>query len=214
MKFDAILSLLMPKNDKFFGFFEQTADNLVESTALLKLLPTTPEAERAALVKRIEDHEHRGDAITHAVMSELNGTFITPFDREDIHRLASSLDDILDNIHGAVVRFQLYRVREVPTDMGRLIEILDRSVRHLHGGIHMVRDLDKREALAEVLKKVNECENEADTAFEVAVADLFEKEKDPIKVIKLKEIYVGLETATDKCEDAANVIEGLLIKHS
>ena len=129
MKFDTILSFLMPKNDKFFEYFEQTADNLVETTELLKQLPTTPETDRKTLVKKIEDKEHRGDTITHDIMSELNGTFITPFDREDIHRLASSLDDILDNIYGAVVRFELYRVREVPSDMVKLIEILDRSVR-------------------------------------------------------------------------------------
>jgi predicted phosphate transport protein (TIGR00153 family) len=214
MKFDSLLTFLMPKNDKFFGYFEQTADNLVESIDLLKLLPTTPESGRKELIRKIEDREHRGDSITHNIMSELNGTFITPFDREDIHRLASSLDDILDNIYGAVVRFQLYKVRECPPDMVKLIEILERSVRELNRGIHMVRDLHKREALAEVLKKVNECENEADTAFEEAVASLFEHDRDPINVIKLKEIYVGLETATDKCEDAANVIEGLLIKHS
>ncbi len=214
MKFDTILSFLMPKNDKFFEYFEQTADNLVETTELLKQLPTTPETDRKTLVKKIEDKEHRGDTITHDIMSELNGTFITPFDREDIHRLASSLDDILDNIYGAVVRFELYRVREVPSDMVKLIEILDRSVRELHSGVHMIRDLHKRDKLAEVLKKVHECENEADAAFEEAVASLFENDKDPINVIKLKEIYVGLETATDKCEDAANVIEGLLIKHS
>ena len=214
MKFDSILTFLMPKNDKFFAFFEQTAVNLIETTELLKLLPSTAEADRKALVKQIEDKEHRGDNITHDIMSELNGTFITPFDREDIHRLASSLDDILDNIYGAVVRFELYRVKDVPADMVKLIEILDRSVRELHKGIYMVRDLHKRHELAEVLKKVHECENEADTAFEEAVASLFEHDKDPINIIKLKEIYVGLETATDKCEDAANVIEGLLIKHS
>jgi predicted phosphate transport protein (TIGR00153 family) len=214
MKLDSLLTFLMPKNESFFGFFEQTADNLVEATDLLKQLPGAAETGRKDLIKQIEDREHRGDSITHDIMSELNGTFITPFDREDIHRLASSLDDILDNIYGAVVRFQLYRVKAVPPDMAKLIEILDRSVRELRTGIHMIRDLDKRERLAEVLKKVNECENEADTAFEEAVAALFDKESDPINVIKLKEIYVGLETATDKCEDAANVIEGLLIKHA
>jgi predicted phosphate transport protein (TIGR00153 family) len=214
MKFDTLLTFLMPKNDKFFAFFEATANNLVEATELLKKLPTTPHSERAALIKQIEDREHRGDSITHDIMSELNATFITPFDREDIHQLASSLDDILDNLYGAVVRFQLYRVKDVPPDMVRLIEVLDRSVRELHRGIHMIRDLHKRAELANVLKTVNECENEADTMFEQAVADLFENEKDPINIIKLKEIYVGLETATDKCEDAANVIEGLLVKHS
>jgi len=214
MKFDALLSLLMPKNDKFYGFFENTVDNLADTTELLKKLPATPESGRAALVKAIEDLEHRGDSITHDIMSELNGTFITPFDREDIHRLASSIDDILDNINGSAVRFKLYRLKECPPDMVKLIAILDRSVRELQRGVHMLRGLRKGAHIAEVLKKVNECENEADTVFEEAVASLFEHEKDPILIIKLKEIYVGLETATDKCEDAANVIEGLLIKHS
>jgi predicted phosphate transport protein (TIGR00153 family) len=214
MKFDSLLHFLMPKNDSFFGFFEKTALNLIETTELLKKLPTLSESERPGFVKQIEELEHRGDVITHDIMSALNGTFITPFDREDIHRLASSLDDILDNIQGAVVRFQLYRVTSVPPDMVKLIDILDKSARALSEAIHLIRHLEQRERLAELLKRVNEYENEADTAFEQAVADLFDGGKDPITVIKLKEIYVGLETATDKCEDAANVIEGLLVKHS
>jgi len=214
MKFDSLLAILMPKNDAFFRLFEQTVDNLAQTSDVLKRLPGTPEGERPALVKSIEDLEHRGDSITHDIMSELNGTFITPFDREDIHRLASSIDDILDNINGSAVRFKLYKLRDCPPDMIKLISILDRSVRELQRGVHMMRDLRRGASISEVLKKVNECENEADMVFEEAVAHLFEHEKDPIMVIKLKEIYVGLETATDKCEDAANVIEGLLIKHS
>ncbi len=214
MKFETLLAFLMPKNDVFFGFFEKTVDNLASTTELLKKLPATPQADLGALVKAIEDLEHRGDSITHDIMAELNGTFITPFDREDIHRLASSIDDILDNINGSAVRFKLYRLKECPPDMVKLITILDRSVRELQRGVHMMRDLRKGPGIAEVLKKVNECENEADTVFEEAVANLFELEKDPVLIIKLKEIYVSLETATDKCEDAANVIEGLLIKNS
>jgi len=214
MKFDAILAFLMPKNDVFYGYFEKTIDNLADTTEVLKKLPELPESEHAALVQAIEDHEHRGDSITHEIMAELNGTFITPFDREDIHRLATSIDDILDNINGGALRFKLYRLKECPPDMVRLIGILDRSVRELQRGVYMMRDLRKDTRITEVLKKVNECENEPDTVFEKAVANLFDFEKDPIKVIKLKEIYVSLETATDKCEDAANVIEGLLIKNS
>jgi len=109
MKFDALLAILMPKNDVFFGFFEKTVDNLANTTDLLKKLPETPASGRDALVQAIEDLEHRGDTITHDIMSELNGTFITPFDREDIHRLASSIDDILDYINGSAVRFKLYK---------------------------------------------------------------------------------------------------------
>lgn len=214
MKFDTLITLLMPKNDRFFGFFEQTADNLVDTMQLLKQLPAASGAGVGDLVKKIQDREHRGDSITHEIMSELNGTFITPFDREDIHRLASALDDILDNIDGATFRYSLYKIKQCPPDMAKLIEILDRSVLELHRGLHLIRNLKQGAEIAEVIKRVNECENEADAAFENAVASLFENEKDPIQVIKLKEIYVGLETATDKCEDAANVLEGLIIKHS
>lgn len=214
MKFDKIIQFLLPKDDKFYNYFEQSTQNLLKAAELIKQLPNTTETQKQLVVRQIEDVEHRGDAITHEIFAELNKTFITPIDREDIHILASALDDILDNINGSAARFLLYKITDCPPIMSKLINILYASINELHRGIELVREWDKPELMREVLKKVNEYENEADAMFEMAVADLFENEKDPIKIIKLKEIYVGLETATDKCEDAANVLEGLLIKHA
>jgi len=214
MKLDKFIQFLLPKDDKFYNYFIQSSRNLLDAAELLKLLPNTSEEEKKKIIKQIVDVEHRGDAITHEIFAELNKSFITPIDREDIHILASALDDILDNINGSAGRFLLYKIKECPANMSKLINILYNSIHELHRGVELIRRWDRPDLLREVLKKVNEYENEADDMFESAIADLFENEKDPIKIIKLKEIYVGLETATDKCEDAANVLEGLLIKHA
>jgi hypothetical protein len=128
--------------------------------------------------------------------------------------LASALDDVLDHIDGVAARFNLYKVPAVPDIMVDLIEVLNKSIIELTDGVHHLRNLNDVRSLGEIIKKVNDYENQADMIFDRAIADLFEKEKDPITIIKLKEIFVGLETATDKCEDAANVLEGLLIKHN
>ncbi|MDI6766627.1 MAG: DUF47 family protein [Bacteroidota bacterium] len=214
MKIDNIMRFLLPKDDKFYNFFEKATQNLVDTSELLKRIPNSPHEERKKIVQQIQDKEHLGDSITHDIFFELNKTFITPIDREDIHVLTSALDDICDNINGVATRFSLYKLTECPPYMVKLIDILHSSITELQKGIVLVRDLSNPKQLREVLKKVNEYENLADDAFEHAVAELFDNEKDPIKVIKLKEIYVGLETATDKCEDAVNVLEGLLIKHA
>ena len=214
MKVDNIIKLLLPREDKFYNYFQRASQNLVETAELLKKFYISSGKERHELVRLIQDKEHVGDTITHEIFFELNKTFITPIDREDIHILASALDDILDFINGAATRFSLYKIKDCPKDAVKLIDILHSSISELANGIKLMKNLDQPEQLRNVLKKVNEYENEADNVFEKAVADLIEFEKDPIQVIKIKEIYVGLETATDKCEDAANVLEGLLIKHA
>jgi predicted phosphate transport protein (TIGR00153 family) len=184
----------------------------VAARKLRELEKAAPE-ERAAIVQQIHDYEHEGDSIAHKIFAELNATFVTPFDREDIHVLASALDDVMDYIDGSASRFVLYKIRSCPEDMGRLMEILEHQIVAIQIGIHLLRDFRKEAELHAVLEKINEYENDADAVFEQAIAALFENEKDPIQIIKLKEIYVGLETATDMCEDAANVMEALLIKH-
>jgi uncharacterized protein Yka (UPF0111/DUF47 family) len=144
----------------------------------------------------------------------LNATFVTPFDREDIHTLASALDDVMDFIDGTASRFVLYKVSSCPPDMIALMGILEKSIVELRKGISLLRDFRKADQLQKILEKINDYENQADDVFEHAVADLFENEKNPIQIIVMKEIYVSLETATDACEDAANVMESLLIKHA
>ncbi|MBI3112877.1 MAG: DUF47 domain-containing protein [Ignavibacteriales bacterium] len=215
MKLDVLIRKLLPHDDKFYGMFEDASRNMVKAAEALKDLSFAKSLEeREAVVGRIRDLEHEGDAVTHKIFSELNSTFVTPLDREDIHLLASAIDDIVDHIDGSATRFTLYKIKECPQRMIHLIDVLYLSIAELSKAISLIRDLHQFEELQKLFKKVNEYENQADSIFEEAIADLFENEKDPINLIKLKEVYVGLETATDKCEDAANVLEGLLIKHA
>jgi hypothetical protein len=215
MKLDLWIRKLLPKDEKFYQLLEESTTNLLKAGVALRMLPkcrTQNDRENTASI--IKDIEHAGDSITHRIFNELNSTFVTPIDREDIHLLASALDDVLDHIDGVAARFNLYKVPAVPDIMVDLIEVLNKSIIELTDGVHHLRNLNDVKSLGEIIKKVNDYENQADMIFDRAIADLFEKEKDPITIIKLKEIFVGLETATDKCEDAANVLEGLLIKHN
>jgi uncharacterized protein len=215
MKIDKILKMLLPHDDHFYNLLEESAQNLIKAGVVLKTIPSCKtQAQREDAAKRIKDIEHDGDSITHKIFSELNSTFVTPIDREDIHELTSALDDILDHIDGCANRFALYKITRVPNAVIQLIDVLLLSMTEVKNGVHLLRNLDEAEIFKAAFTKVNEYENEADDIFDQAVADLFEKEKDPVQIIKLKEVYVGLETATDKCEDAANVLEGILIKHN
>lgn len=215
MWFDKILHTLLPTDEKFYSLFEDSTRNLLSASKILRKFTGEKSAsERDKLSVQIHALEHIGDDVTHKIYSELNSTFVTPFDREDIHELASSIDDVLDEIDGSVGRIVLYKVKTIPPSVVRLVDVLHLSIEELHRGVHQLRNIHKTDELQKVLRKVNEYENEADSIFERAVADLFHHEKSPIQIIKIKEVLVGLETATDKCEDAANVLEGILIKNA
>ena len=215
MKIDQLLKKLLPHDDNFYNLLEESAENLIKAGVELKKIPLCKtQAQRVDTTKRIKDIEHDGDSITHRIFSELNATFVTPIDREDIHELASALDDVLDYIDGCANRIALYKITRIPKAVVQLIDVLVLAIAELKNGVHLLRKLNEYENLQTSFSKLNEFENQADDIFDKAVADLFDKEKDPIKIIKLKEVYVGLETATDKCEDAANVLEGILIKHN
>jgi uncharacterized protein len=215
MKLDHVLKKLLPHDEHFYALLEESAQNLVKASAELKKLPLCKtQTQRIEAAKKIKDIEHDGDSITHKIFSELNSTFVTPLDREDIHELASALDDVLDHMDGCAHRFVMYKTTRVPKAIPQLIDVLILSIQELKNGVHLLRNLNKIELLQDTFKKVNEYENQADEIFDQAVADLFDKEKDAIQIIKLKEVLVGLETATDKCEDAANVLEGILIKQN
>ncbi len=213
MRLDRIIQVLLPHDEKFYGFFEESSENLVEAMKLLSELFQAKGLDRELILNKIHDREHLGDTVTHKIYAELSATFVTPFDREDIHLLASALDDVMDFIDGSSSRFVLYKIDACPPDMAKMIEILQKQVAEIKRGVSLLRDFRQAEELQKILEKINEYENDADAIFEHAIAKLFDLEKDPVKIIKLKEIYVGLETATDKCEDAANVMESLLIKH-
>jgi predicted phosphate transport protein (TIGR00153 family) len=215
MKIDKFIKKLLPQDDHFYVLLEESAQNLVRAGTELKRLPLCGnQSEREEVAKKIKDIEHEGDSVTHRIFSELNSTFVTPMDREDIHELASALDDVLDHMDGCAHRFVMYKVTQAPKAVSQLIDVLILSINELKNGVYLLRNLNKTEAFQDTFKMVNEYENRADEIFDQAVADLFDKEENPIQIIKIKEIFVGLETATDKCEDAANVLEGILIKHN
>jgi uncharacterized protein len=216
MKLDAILHALLPKEDKFFTYFEKDVENLRAAALVFRDLMTNSisKEERAQKIKKIEELEHHGDEITHQIFSELGGTFITPFDREDIHALTGKLDDILDYLQGAATRLTLYGVKKISPEQEKLAGLILLQVEELHKAVKNLRSFKNVPAIRESLVRINSIENEADDLFERAIGDLFDNCDDPIKLIKTKELLVSLETATDQCEDAANVIESIIVKNA
>ena len=214
MRFDRLLQILLPKNDRFYELFEESISHIEQaSEEILKLAFARPE-DRETIVAGIQEIEHSGDNTTHTIFHELDGTFVTPFDREDIHVLASELDDILDNIDGTARRILLYKIRSFPPDLVKLMESLNGSIKVLKQGIPLLRKMENDDELRKIIQRVNEYENEADTIFARGIADLFDKETDAIEIMKLKEVFVALETATDKAEDAADVLETVVLKNA
>ncbi|MEJ6981064.1 DUF47 family protein [Pedobacter sp. P351] len=215
MSLNNILQYFVPKDRKFFPLFEQGSANLIEiAQALVNLLNTTDDSLKLELTKKIEDLEHRGDDITHQIFLELGKNFITPFDREDIHFLAAVIDDIADYIHGSATRIQLYKIHDITPSMKELGDLILQGCQDLDKAILELKNLRNLRLIAESCVRINSMENQADAVFERAVADLFEYEQDAKVIIKYKEVLSILEKATDKCEDAANVLESILIKHA
>jgi uncharacterized protein len=210
-----ILQLLVPKDRKFFPLFEQATQNLIKASKVLNEMVRTPVSDRRKeLIKEIEHLEHTGDNITHMIFNELSRNFITPFDREDIHALTSAIDDVLDFIHGSSKRIELYRVEVLDDSVVKLAEIILKGSLELNVAVVNLKSMKNLDAIKESCVKINSLENEADDIFNRSIASLFETEKDAIQIIKIKELLSALETATDKCEDAANVIQSILIKYA
>ena len=214
MRLDRILQVLLPHHDHFFDMFEEAARCDMRAADELLLLPTAPREQWPRIVERIKEIEHEGDAVSHRILTEVSGTFVTPFDPEDIHELATILDNILDCIDGSARRLLLYKIDACPPDMVKLMESLRRSVGEVQNGVTLLRKLAKPAEMRRIVQRIRELEDEADEIFACAVAALFERETDPVRILKQKEIYVALETATDVCDDAADVLESLLIKHA
>lgn len=201
---------LIPREEAFFDLFKKAAHNMIEGSRLLKdMMENFRDPIQQA--KRIKEVEHVGDGITHDIALRLNQTFITPIDREDIHDLASAIDDILDVSEAIADRFILYKVAK-PTDMAiKLADILYRASVAVGCAVDQLGLPNPQ--LNECSVQVNSLENEADRVSRDAISALFEKENDPMVVIKLKEIYEGFEAGTDRCEDVANILERIALKH-
>jgi uncharacterized protein len=209
-----ILQYLLPKDRKFFPLFKQATENLVKGSTLLVELVNAPVEKRRELIKEIEHVEHTGDNITHMIFNELGRNFITPFDREDIHALTSSIDDVLDLIQGSAKRIELYKVTVISEPMILLSDIILKGAVELNVAVLNLEGMKRIDEIKAACVRINSLENNADDVFNLAIARLFDEEKDAIQLIKTKEILQALETATDKCEDAANVIESIIIKYA
>ncbi|OKS88573.1 DUF47 domain-containing protein [Mucilaginibacter polytrichastri] len=216
MSLNSIFQYFVPKDKKvFFPLFEQAASNVVAmATVLVEAVNNNNSATREELFKQIDKLENKGDDITHQVYLELGKNFITPFDREDIHALASAIDDVADNIQGSANRMMLYHVEEITEPIRKLSDLILQASIDLEKAVRELKDLRNVRAIADSCIRINSIENQADYVFDRAVADLFLYEKDALKVIKHKEILAALETATDMCEDAANVMESILVKNA
>jgi len=199
---------LLPREVQFQELFEELASTVERGAVLLR--ETLRDAQSAEVqVETLKTIEHEGDQTTHALMKRLNQTFITPFDREDIHRLAASMDDVLDFVHDAGERLVMYGIATPP---GAAVELSDLVVKQCAEIRGAVAGLSEHERVLNHCVEINRLENDADHIARNALATLFDREKDPITLIKLKELIEVLETATDKAEDAANVLETVVLK--
>jgi len=201
---------LIPKDISFFAMFAEMSNNLIAGASVLVDLFADYHAV-SGKIKEIRLIEHVGDDLTHSILTKLNQTFITPFDREDIHKLASSLDDVLDLINSAGARITMYKITQPPSAAARLARIILLQSQELAKAVPL---LQKNGDVLQHCVEINRLENEADQVSREAIVELFEHEKDPINLIKIKELIEVLETATDKAEDAADVLETVALKNA
>ncbi|MBN1369231.1 MAG: DUF47 domain-containing protein [Dehalococcoidaceae bacterium] len=204
---------LTPQEKKFFGLFEASASNLVDIARALKDMVFSWDSIEARSVK-ISDLEHRGDGITHEIIALLHRTFVTPFDREDIATLAQSMDDVADLIHSAADDMFLYRITEPTPQCQELAEIVLKGTFEIQKAVPLLRHRSDLKDMLSHCVEINRLENIADRIYRQALAELFNDNNEAMQVIKWREIYQHLETATDRCEDVANVLEGVALKNA
>jgi hypothetical protein len=203
----------MPREFNFFDLFEKQVGFAVEAANYLKELTQKGSIDEAAIDK-IGAIEHEGDEVAHTIIEQLNKTFITPFDREDIHRLAKELDDVIDMINTIVSRMKIYKITGVNKNLVEFASVIQESVNALACAIKGMRNKKNAKSIFDACVEINRLENVGDAMRDKVLADLFEKEKDPIAVIKLKEIYQDAETVLDICEDVAHVVDAILMKQA
>jgi uncharacterized protein len=215
MALNNLMKIFMPKDKIFYSLFEEVASGVTNMGRLLKNVVSEPDVDkRAALVSQVEEQEHVNDDLTHKVFTELGRNFITPFDREDIHYLASALDDICDYIYATAKKINFYKVNPNDTGIQKLADLIVEGTVQIGLAISELRNMRDMRKITDALVKINSVENQADDVFDMSIDRLFEIEPDAKEVIKKREIYQVMETVTDKCEDAANVIETIIIKYA
>jgi predicted phosphate transport protein (TIGR00153 family) len=214
MNLGSMLKFFLPQDDKFLPYFEQSADNLRSAANLYAgLAKVTTHDEMAAAREEIKKLEHIGDKLTHTIFEELNKSFITPFDREDIYSLTKSMDDVLDLMDHVADILLLYRIDKLDDGMVMLLEVTRRAVNDIHKSIHSLRKVDY-EKIREQIISVHALENEGDRLYRHFIGGLYSEEKDAIRLMKYSSIYNELEQTIDKCEDLMNAIESIVLKQA
>jgi hypothetical protein len=216
MKSNFFARIFIPKEKKFYDLFEQDSVNICSiAEDLISLVNEPDEDKRREIKNKMHDVEHANDQLTHKVMEELGRNFITPFDREDIHSLIASLDDVTDFIYVSAKSMLLYKID--PTHditIQSLAELIRHATNELNQAVQGLRDFKGVKQSLQSVVQVNSIENQADDILYTGIEHLFEHEKDAIEIIKKRDLYYQLETVTDKCEDVCDVIESILIKYA
>jgi uncharacterized protein len=214
MNIDKILKIFVPKDHSFFPLFESDVQNLVKATVLLKeLLACTDIGDHERLYKEIRDVEHIGDEITNKTYEQLNKSFITPFDREDIHELTAHIDDVVDSINGIARRICLYRPKKLMPIYIEMAQLVYEGAKEVEAAIHCLKDpVANKEKITRACGIVTAIEHKADELYFTGVSELFEKEEDPKELIKNNKILEILERCVDEEEDVTDTLKAILIK--
>jgi predicted phosphate transport protein (TIGR00153 family) len=210
------ISRLMPREGRFFSLFDQHAKLIVDGALALAdvLKQYENQKDRETGIKNIEDAEHAADRITHETVQLLHTTFVTPFDRDDIHRMISRMDDVLDLIQDTGESLVLYDIQKITPEATQLAELLRRCAEHVQSAVGLMASMADAPAILKICQEIDRLESEADKVMRTAISQLFRTEQDVRQLIKLKAVYESLEAATDKCQDVANVIESVVLENS
>jgi uncharacterized protein Yka (UPF0111/DUF47 family) len=212
---NSILKIFLPKDRVFYQLFEEVSITSLEMANLLKKLVKEPSFDiRQQIISEIEDLEHKNDDLTHKIFTELSRNFITPFDREDIHYLASAMDDVADYIFASAKKINFYRVDPTTENFSKMADLIAQGCENIKTAVFELKDMKNMRKITDALVRVNSIENQADDIFDLSIERLFATEPDAKEVIKKREIFQVMEIATDKCEDAANVIESIIVKYA
>ncbi|PTT12128.1 DUF47 domain-containing protein [Flavobacterium sp. HMWF030] len=214
MSINSIFQFLVPKDKKFFPLFEEASSNLIELASNLHEAVNLPLKEREVLFQKIDELEQKGEDITRQTNLELSRNFITPFDREDIHTLITSIDNVADYLHGAASRMRLYQVDKITKSIRKMTEINLEACQNIDSAVKELRNLKNFKVIKDACARINKLENKSDNVYNKAVFEIFENVSDAKNIIKYKEVLSVLESATDKCKSVANILESISVKHS
>ncbi|MBA4408814.1 MAG: DUF47 family protein [Bacteroidota bacterium] len=215
MNFSGLLKFFIPKETKFYAMFNEAAENAIEASAALeKLINSSELEERRAIGKTIKALEKKGDDITNQIFDSLNHTFITPFDREDISELTSKIDDVVDLIHSLAGKVEFYRCTNFSTYMKEMVALIHKGSLQIKVAVGGLHDFKNYQQVMKACKELNKIENRVDEFYRMAISSLFENEKDPIELIKQKEILQNIEKIANKIEDVSDVVKTILVKYA